>query len=358
MKKLVIDRQAIKANYKAAVKCTAGAEVIADLSGDAYGLGLLETARVLRNEGVHCFAVSEAADARLLRERGFTEERLMMLRSTADREELEELIDLGVVCTVGSNDAGMAINSISEQRRTITEVQIAIDVGGGSYGFPADEVEQMCGVYKNMNNLAVVGAFTVLSRDGAARKLAAQQLELFNGAVDALHVRGYETGMLHAISGVGLMHHGAAGLDAVRIGGMMLAGRLGGRQFVPVGSIEATIEELCWYSRGSSLNGRTLKKAVRLAIVSVGSSHGYGQEYAAEPANFGRALLAGLRTVAAALVHRRRWVKLKNGKAMVYGRVQLMHTAIDVSKYSCAVGDLVIMEADPVTVKGLAREYR
>ena len=90
MKRLVIDKHAVRANLNA-VKNRAGEAVIyADLSGDAYGLGLLETARILLDGGINIFAVSDAADAALLRRSGFEHSRIMMVRSTADPDELNK----------------------------------------------------------------------------------------------------------------------------------------------------------------------------------------------------------------------------------------------------------------------------
>jgi len=35
----------------------------------------------------------------------------------------------------------------------------------------------------------------------------------------------------------------------------------------------------------------------------------------------------------------------------------MMHTLIDVTDIECSVGDIAIMDVDPVNVKGLPREY-
>ena len=37
-----------------------------------------------------------------------------MLRSTVDRAELEQLMDLNVVCSIGSAEAGMALNALAD----------------------------------------------------------------------------------------------------------------------------------------------------------------------------------------------------------------------------------------------------
>ena len=104
MKTLVIEREAVKNNI-GVIKERAGEAVIyAVLTGDGQGAGLVELARLLREEGIGRCAVSEPAEAAALRRAGFVEEEILMLRPTVDRAELEQLIDLNVVCTVGSAD--------------------------------------------------------------------------------------------------------------------------------------------------------------------------------------------------------------------------------------------------------------
>ena len=70
-----------------------------------------------------------------------------MLRSTTDREELEKLIDLNVVCTVGSAETGMALNGVAEARSTVAEAHIQVDTGMGFGGFLTGEPDKILSVY-------------------------------------------------------------------------------------------------------------------------------------------------------------------------------------------------------------------
>ena len=96
MKTLVIDRQAVKHNIAVLKQRADRAVIYGVLTGDAHGAGLVEMANLLRDEGIGRFAVSEASEAAALRKAGFTDEEILMLRATADPDELERLIDLNV----------------------------------------------------------------------------------------------------------------------------------------------------------------------------------------------------------------------------------------------------------------------
>ena len=143
MKALVLEREAIRRNA-AVIKEKAGAAAIyAVLTGDAHGAGLLEMAKLLREEGIGRFAVSEPSDAAALRKAGFVDEEILMLRSTTDREELEQLIDLNAVCTIGSYDTGVALNGLAEARSTVVEAHIQVDTGMGYGGFLSGEPDKI-----------------------------------------------------------------------------------------------------------------------------------------------------------------------------------------------------------------------
>ena len=114
MRTLVIEKALVKQNIAVIKEKAHGAVIYGMLSGDGGGAGTVPLAQLLRDEGITHFAVHEVEEAQALREAGFVEEEILMLRSTTDRELLEKLVDLNVVCTVSSVDTGMALNALAE----------------------------------------------------------------------------------------------------------------------------------------------------------------------------------------------------------------------------------------------------
>lgn len=352
MKHLVIDRRAVKSNIKAVKERADGAAIYADLSANASGMGILEIARLLRDDGVHTYAVSDPKDALELRNNGFTEERIMMLRSTADPKELEELIDLKVICTIGSYDAAVALNGLAEARKTVVEVQIKVDTGLGRYGFNSSETDKIAAIYKYMPNLAVVGTFTTYAASWRSRKLTQTQLDTFNRVLDKITEMGYEPGIAHACDSAALFRYDFGRMDAVRVD-TALSGRLPGNTagLIKVGYIEAGIEEVGWVPKGHRVgteHGMTTRKPTKVAVLSVGYYHGFGVDRHISDYSL------------VDLLRRRRrplHVKIGGQRARVLGNVGLLHTIIDVTNIECAVGDTVILDVDPVNVKGLPIVY-
>ncbi len=351
MKNLVIDKKAIKDNLSAVKQRARGVQIWADLTGDAFGLGLITTAKLLREEGIRAFAVSDPRDAEALRSAGFTDETLMMLRSTADEKELARLMDLNVICTVGSYEAAVVLNGLAEERKSVCEVQIKIDTGLGRYGFMTSETDKIASIYRYMPNLAVVGVFSSYSQSWKSRKATLQQLDALKTVLDTLHGMGFETGYASICDSAALFLYDFDLLDAVRVG-TAFSGRVAGgaaQGLTKVGYIEAGIEEVGWFPKGHRIGSATLKKPARLAVVSVGYYHGFGIARQEQ----GQSLWDHIRSW-----RRRPVVKIGGQRVRVVGEVGMMHTILDVTDLSCRVGDVVTMDVDPVNVKGLTRIYR
>ncbi|MCL2366920.1 MAG: alanine racemase [Oscillospiraceae bacterium] len=354
MKNLVIDLRVVRNNLRAIKDRAEGVLIITDLSANAGGMGLLPVAQFLRDEGIKNFAVSDPEDAKLLRQNGFSGERIMMLRSTADPNEISELLELGVICTVGSYDAAVAINGIAESRKLAADVQVILDSGLGVYGFQPAELDKVAAIYKYMSSLNVVGTFTSFASSWRNKKSTISQLDKFNDALDRIIAMGYEPGIAHAIDSAALFKYDFELMDAVRVD-TALSGRIPGKHIASlnrVGYIEAGLEEVGWHPKGHTIGserGFVTKAATKIGILSVGYYHGFGVDrYIVE-----RSLFDIFRWR-----RRKAYVRINGQKATVLGSVGLMHTIVDVTNIDCTVGDVAVLDVDPVNVKGLPIVYR
>lgn len=160
MRKLIIEKAAVRANMAVIKERARGAALYGVLTGDGGGAGLTELARLIRDEGISRFAVGTVEEAQALREAGFEDEELLMLRATVDREELERLVDLNVVCTISSVDTGLALNAVAENRSTVAEAHIQVDTGMGFGGFLIGEPEKILLAYRSLPNVALSGIYT------------------------------------------------------------------------------------------------------------------------------------------------------------------------------------------------------
>ncbi|MEG0764811.1 MAG: alanine racemase [Pseudoflavonifractor sp.] len=355
MKTLVIEKQAVKQNI-GVLRARAGQSVIYGvLSADAYGAGLTEMARLLRDEGISRFAITEAPQAAALRKAGFVEEEILMLRSTTDRDELGRLMDLNAICTIGSADAGMVLSSLAESRSTVAEAHIQVDVGLGYGGFLAEEPDKILSVYQNLPNVAISGIFTQIHALRTDDKTAAAQMEVFRGLLASIHEAGFETGMVHAAGSFAMLHYDFALLDAVRPGSAVLGRcrRRKGDGLQRVGYGQVPLEDLRWLPKGHTVGSQTplrLRRPTRVARINVGYLNGFGICYSRD-----RGLWSALC----------RWwksrkvsVRVGGQKVKVLGGIGALETLLDVTDLKCAPGDPVYFDLDPMYAKGFVREYR
>lgn len=349
MNTLVIEKSALKNNISL-VKEQAGASYIyANLSGDGYGAGAVPLAKLLRDEGIRRFCVDSADTAAALRKAGLVDEEILMLHSTSDREVLEKLSDLNVVCSVGTLEAGMALNALAESRATVIEAHLQIDCGMGFGGFPAEEPEKIVSVIRNLPNVAFSGVYTQLS---SGRAMDAQ-LAAFQQAVDDIHAAGCETGLVHAAGSYAMLHSDLAHLDAVRAGSILLGRCARSRNdgLITVGFGETTVDSIRWLPRGHTLGNEkkvTLRKPARVAVLPVGYQHGFGVDRPAVT------LWEAIRRV----LGRRKTVRVNGQKAKILGAVGATETLVDVTGLKCAEGDTAVFDLDPLYARGVRREYR
>ena len=352
MKKLVIERAAVKNNISV-IKGKAGKSVIYGvLSGS--GAGLVEMARLLRAEGIGRFAVSEPEEAAALRKAGLVDEEILMLRSTTDREELERLVDLNVVCTVSSIDTGVALNGVAEARSTVVEAHLQIDTGLGFGGFLVDEPDKVLLACRSLANVAISGIYTQI-QGTAHRDRAAAQLTLFDEMLEQIHKAGFETGTVHVAGSYALLHFDGVCRDAVRAGSALLGRcrRERGDGLQTVGFGEASIAEIHWLPKGHTVGTRklvALRRPTRVAVLPVGWQNGLGVERPREESLWQR--------LCRVFCRRRVTVRIGGQKAPVIGAVGERETLVDVTDLKCSAGDPAVFDLDPVFARGLTVEYR
>ena len=354
MRKLIIEKAAVRANMAVIKERARGAALYGVLTGDGGGAGLTELARLIRDEGISRFAVGTVEEAQALREAGFEDEELLMLRATVDREELERLVDLNVVCTISSVDTGLALNAVAENRSTVAEAHIQVDTGMGFGGFLVGEPEKILLAYRSLPNVALSGIYTQIHAAPAGQE-AEHQLQQFQRVLDAIHAAGFETGTVHAAGSYALMHCDLARMDAVRAGSVLLGRcrRTKDDGLSTVGHGEAGIAEMRWLPKGHTVGAEktaVLKAPTRVAVVPVGYQHGFGGE---------RPRPAGLLgTLGRWRRGRRLYVRVNGQRARVIGSVGVSETLVDVTDLKCSAGDVVSFDLDPMYARGCVRQYR
>ena len=328
MTRLVIEKDKIVHNLQVIREKAGGGELIAVLKADAYGLGLLPMAGLLREQGVRRFGVTEPRDAARLREAGFVEEEILMLRSTSLREDIQIIVDSLATAAVGSYDAAVALSGAAEEQGTALDVHLEIDTGMGRYGFMPSEIERILSIYRYMGSLNVTGMFTHFPSAFSNKKATLAQQQALLDTAAKVRQAGFEPGMLHAANSAALFHCGLPPLDGVRVGSA-ISGRTTGVGYGPA---------------------FVTRKPTQIAVIPLGYWEGFLVEKSRDSYRFRDAFRYCLGDAAKWLRRKRFYVTINGRRARVLGHVGLNHVTADVTQIECHPGDPVAMDVSPMFV--------
>ncbi len=363
MKTLLVEKSKIRDNLEVIKEQAGKAQVIAVLKANAYGLGLQEMAGLCRESGIRRFAVTEPEDAVRLRDWGFGEEEILVLRSTANEEEIGMILQAGATATVGSYDAALALNGLAESQGMMCDVHIKVDTGMGRYGFLPTEIDRILSVYRYLKNLTVTGTYTHYANAFRSVKKTQEQLDAFNAVVEKIRSAGFEPGMLHASNSEAMFGCKMPNLDAVRIGSA-LGGRViakGDHGLQKTGRLQSAITEVRWLPTGAPVgygSSYVTKHPTRVAVIPVGSSDGYMLEKTRILTRFPDCFRAACGLLLAFVRRRRYYVTIGGKRAPVIGHVGVNHTTVDVTDIECSPGTAVLLDAAPLYVPAsIPRQY-
>ena len=361
MNTYVISRELLEQNIRQLKKQANGVPIWAVIKGDGYGLGALPLAELLADNGIERFCVTEVREAELLRENGFRDAQILMLRSVSDRETLHRLLDLGVILTVGSWETAQMIDTLARERADIAEVHIKIDTGMGRYGFLPSEMEQVVALYRALKHLAIGGIYTHFNCAFADERLTKQEFAEFQSVISQLRAAGLETGIVHCCNSSAFLKFPEMHCDGVRLGSAIL-GRMPFRtKLRPVGYLESEVEELHTVPKGHSTGYGavwTAKRETRLAIVPVGWYHGFRVSCQPDMTRVRDCLRSAFSALKGILRRQRTYVEINGTRCPVVGAIGMLHCAVDVTEITCKAGDRVIVQMNPLHQKGVKVVYR
>ncbi len=355
MKHYIVEQAAVEHNLDTLTKRADGVPVWAVLKGNGYGLGIVPMAKACLQAGIIRFAVTEPEEAARIRELSETAQ-ILMLRPVREQEELQRLLQLDVIATVGSVEDAAALNGIATQLGAVAEVHVKIDTGMGRYGFLPQDLEKILSVYRHHDRIAVSGIYTHFHSAFAKAKVTAQQAKAFEAVVQALADSGVEPGTPHCCNSTAFLRFPEWKMGGVRLGSALL-GRVRGKwNLRQVGWCETTIEQLRWLPAGHSTGyggAWKAKKPTRIAVIPVGWYHGFGVEHGNDIFRFRDCLRIGVKALKWMIFPPKLQVSVGGKRCRVLGHVGMLHTVCDVTRVSCSEGDPVRMEINPLLVRGM-----
>lgn len=363
MHRYIVDTAALRNNVKVLRKRAGNSAFWAVIKGDGYGLGLLPMARLLRDCGVARFAVTEPADVQAMRDAGMTDCEILVLRPTADPNEVQLLLSLNAILTVSSQDDAAVISGVAGRMGVRAKAHLKIDTGMGRYGFLPTEIDKIRPICTLTENLEITGIYSHFHSAFCNKRQTVAQFEAFKSVLDALKEANIAYGMAHICNSAGLLRFPEYKLDGVRVGSALL-GRLsfkGSFGLKKVGYCEATVDELRWLPAGHSTGygaGWRAKKPTRIAVLPVGYFHGFGCAVGDDIFR-ARDEVRKIFGACKRLIFKKYFHVTVNGKkCRVLGHIGMLHTVIDVTKCDCKLGDMAVLNINPILLRGMDIVYK
>lgn len=367
MKALIVETQKLRDNLKIVREITEKnnkeTKLIAVIKGNGYGLGLVEYAQFLADNGVDFFAVATVEEAVKLRENGIKQD-ILMMSSTAVKEDVQKLIENNIILTIGSKESGQIVEEVAQENNQKVRVHLKIDTGFGRYGFIYNQTEEMINAIKSWENIQIEGMFSHFSLSFYGNgKESNEQFDRFMKCKEVLKNNGIEPQILHVCNSSAVLRFPQMHLNAIRVGSVLL-----GRLSIPnewglkkVGYLTSNVAEIktlpVGYNIGYS-NSFTTKKETRIAIVPCGYADGFNVKVDRDMFRPIDKLRYIVRDIKDAFKKQQIYVTINGEKCKVLGRLGMFHVSVDITGKNIDINDEVRFEVSPMFVdSNIKREY-
>lgn len=356
MKRYTVDTAALAHNVQLLRKKAKGTILWGVIKGNGYGLGVVQMAQVLAQNGIRQFAVTDIREARALREAGF-ENPIFMMEGTCNAQEVRQLLELGAILTVGTVEDAAVINEQARLHSVKAQAHLKIDTGMGRYGFLPAQMETVRRLYSANPYIQFTGIYTHFY-DSADPKPTKIQFEKFMEVVKQLRDAGIDTGMVHCCNSSAFLKYPQMHCDAARVGSALLGRVTVGDKtgLKKVGRCEAEIEEIRTIPAGHTVGygaGWVAKRRTRIAVLSVGYFHGFAVDRGFDlwrPKDCFRGIA---RYIKALIRGKALYVTVNGQRCRVLGHVGMVNMVIDVTDCECKTGDMAQVDINPLLLKGV-----
>ena len=338
-------------------------KIIAVVKANAYGLGLVEFTKLLIDNGISFFAVSSIEEALQLRKAGIKED-ILMLSSTAIKEEVKKLVENNIIITVGSKEDIQVAEEIAKEENKKIRAHVKIDTGFGRYGFIYSDRDSMIEALKGIENIEIEGTFSHFSVSFFDDQYTKLQFDRFMNVIEVLKMNDIQTGMLHICNSSAFIKFPNMHLNAVRVGSAFL-GRIAFRNNLGlkrIAHLETEVSEIKELPKGFNIgysNTYTTNHNIKIALIPVGYMDGINVETGRDMFRWIDKLRYIIRDMKDFFKNQNMYVKIGDNKCKILGRIGTYHVVCDITGKNIKVGEKAIFDINPKFVdSNIRREYR
>lgn len=249
-------------------------KIIAVVKGNGYGLGLEKFIDILLEYGINYFAVSSVEEAIELADKKL-EATVLCMEATSIENEIRQLLDKGVVLTIGNVEAARKANKIAKEMKKKVCAHLKIDTGFSRYGFLYTDKTSILETIQESTSILVEGIFSHFSSAYFEKEdYTRLQYNRFLDVKNYLEENNINIPIYHICNSSAFLKYDDMFMDAVRIGSAFL-GRISVRNNIglkKIGMLKSNVVEIRKLEKGVPVgysNSEMTKKPTTLAIVPV-----------------------------------------------------------------------------------------
>ena len=197
-----IDLEALAFNY-GEVRRLVGPEtqIIASVKGNGYGVGIVESVRVLHRLGVYAVAMGAFKDAVAVRDAGI-DVKIQLFPGTLP-DGIPDLLRYDLIPTVCNRETAEVVSRCAEKP---TSVFIKVDSGLARLGVPIEEAEAFVKEVMSLPNVVVEGLFTHLPySDADGMEWSLEHIARFDDLVTRLEASGISIPVTQCVASSGVV---------------------------------------------------------------------------------------------------------------------------------------------------------
>jgi alanine racemase len=211
-----IDLNAIRNNVTLLQKISK-VQVMAVVKANAYGHGLIPTAKAAIEGGATWLGVARIDEAESLREGGLQCPILVM--GHVPGEGLESAIHLDISITIWSQDQVQIVSSASQIVGKKANIHLKVDTGMGRLGIQPEQVLSFAEYVSNQSSILLEGIFTHYARaDEEDQSTTDQQDQAFKIALNSISKAGLLPPIVHAANSAAAISRPSTHFNMVRPG--------------------------------------------------------------------------------------------------------------------------------------------
>lgn len=277
--RIEVDLNAIAHNLRTIKKLVyPETKVIGVVKANAYGHGLVETARAIWTSGADILAVSTIEEAVELRVNKIRSPILVL--GYVEPKEYYKALDFDITLTVFDFDMTYLLHLEAKKQNRWAKVDVKVDTGLNRFGFRAYEAADMYQKIMALEHIKIEGIHSHFAAT-ADREFSELQIKEFKNVLFNLQQQNIQPPMVHMASTDAVFLYNEAQFDAVRVG-LGLYGHSGVKELddmlQPALTLKSQIVSMRRIAKNDSVSyGREFiaKDPRKIAVVPIGYFDGY-----------------------------------------------------------------------------------